>query len=70
MESISEHFGLKMKQITFSLDQVNQILNALGEMPYKFAVNPIQLITSIAQPQLAEPAPQPTPQAEPAQGTN
>lgn len=55
-----------MKQITFTLDQVNQILNTLGEMPYKYAVNPIQLITSIAQPQLAEPVPQ----AEPAQDTN
>lgn len=50
-----------MQEIKFTIDQLNQILNQLSEMPYKFSAGIVQMIQQIASEQLraeAPPAPQ------------
>lgn len=39
-------------EIKFTVDQVNQLLNALGDLPYKQAAGFIEFVKSIAEPQL------------------
>jgi len=46
---------LKMQEIKFTVEQVNQLLNALGELSFKQAAPIIQYVRSIAEPQLAPP---------------
>lgn len=41
------------QQIIFTVEQINQLLNALGELPFKQAKGFIDFITQIAQPQIA-----------------
>lgn len=45
-----------MKTIIFTLDQVNELLNALGDLPYKQAKPLIDFIYQISNPQLQPPA--------------
>lgn len=44
-----------MQEIKFTVEQVNQLLNALGELSFKQAAPIIQYVRSIAEPQLAPP---------------
>jgi hypothetical protein len=39
-------------QVTFTIEQLNQVLNMLSEIPYKFSQAPINLIHDIAIPQI------------------
>lgn len=41
-----------MQEIKFTVEQVNQLLNALGELSYKQAAPIIQFVRSIAEPQV------------------
>ena len=42
-----------MQEIKFTVEQVNQLLNALGELSFKQAAPIIQYVRSVAEPQLA-----------------
>ena len=42
-----------MQEIKFTVEQVNQLLNALGELSFKHAAPIIQYVRSIAETQLA-----------------
>lgn len=41
-------------QIVFTVEQINQLLNALGELPFKQATGFIEFIKGIAEPQIVE----------------
>ena len=41
-----------MQEIKFTVEQLNQILNQLSEMPYKFSAGIVQMIQQIASEQL------------------
>lgn len=41
-------------QIVFTVEQLNQLLNALGDLPFKQATGFIEFIKNIAEPQLVE----------------
>ena len=41
-----------MQQITFTLDQINQLLGMLAEIPYKSSLQPISMIQQIASGQM------------------
>lgn len=41
-----------MQQITFTIDQVNQLLGMLAEIPYKNSLQPISMIQQIAGEQM------------------
>ena len=51
--------------ITFTLDQVNNLLNALSQVPYMYSNNIIQGIHQVVTPQL--PKPEETPAETPAE---
>lgn len=53
-----------MQEIKFTVDQLNQILNQLAEMPYKYSAGLVQMIQQLASEQLRADAP-PTPQEAP-----
>lgn len=40
-------------QIVFTVEQLNQLLNALGDLPFKQATGFIEFIKNIAEPQIA-----------------
>lgn len=40
-------------QIIFTIEQLNQLLNALGDLPFKQATGFIEFIKNIAEPQIA-----------------
>lgn len=41
-------------QIVFTVEQLNQLLNALGDLPFKQATGFIEFIKGIAEPQIVE----------------
>ncbi len=41
-------------QIQFTIEQVQQLLTALGEVPTKYGINLVTFVKSIAEPQIAE----------------
>ena len=45
-----------MQEIKFTVEQVNQLLNALGELSFKQAAPIIQFVRDIAEPQVASQA--------------
>jgi len=47
---------LKMQEIKFTVEQVNQLLNALGELSFKQSAPIIQFVRDIAEPQVASQA--------------
>ncbi len=53
-----------MQEIKFTVDQLNQILNQLAEMPYKYSAGLVQMIQQLASEQLRADAP-PAPQEAP-----
>lgn len=55
-ESTTKIFGIKMQEIKFTVEQVNQLLNALGELSFKQAAPIIQFVRDIAEPQVASQA--------------
>lgn len=44
---------MQPQQIVFTVEQINQLLNGLGDLPFKQAKGFIEFITQIAQSQLA-----------------
>lgn len=44
-------------KVTFTVDQLNQLLSALGEVPTKYGINLVNFVKSIAEPQIAEQQP-------------
>lgn len=44
-------------QIVFTVEQLNQLLNALGDLPFKQATGFIEFIKNIAEPQIASQQP-------------
>ena len=41
-------------QIVFTVEQLNQLLTALGDVPTKYGINLVSFVKSIAEPQIAE----------------
>lgn len=41
-------------QIVFTVEQVQQLLTALGEVPSKYSINLIAFIKQVAEPQVSE----------------
>lgn len=41
-------------QIVFTIEQVQQMLTALGEVPSKYSINLIDFIKRIAEPQVSQ----------------
>ena len=50
-----------MQQVVFTVEQVNQLLLALGEVPSKYGIGLVTFIKQIADPQLQESNPEETP---------
>lgn len=44
-------------QIVFTIEQLNQLLSALGEVPSKYGIGLIEFIKKVAEPQIAEQQP-------------
>ena len=44
-------------QIVFTVEQLNQLLTALGDVPTKYGINLVSFVKSIAEPQIAEQQP-------------
>lgn len=57
-----------MQEIKFTVDQLNQILNQLSEVPFKYSAGLVQMIQSIAAEQLRAEVP-PAPQEAPSEAT-
>lgn len=41
-------------QIVFTVEQLNQLLTALGDVPTKYGINLVNFVKGIAEPQIAE----------------
>lgn len=52
-----------MQEIKFTIDQLNQILNQLAEVPYKYSASLVQMIQQVAAEQLRADAPPPPQEA-------
>ena len=45
------------QKVTFSIDEINQLLGMLAEVPLKYSLGPTQMIQQIAYAQLQPQAP-------------
>ena len=48
-EAVNEEVDTKNVTVTFSLDEVNQILNFLGDVPAKYSIDLVNFIRTRAQ---------------------
>lgn len=57
--------NIEQKVVTFTIDQINELLVELGKIPFMHSAHLIAGIKQIAEPQLTATMPTETPVAEP-----